>query len=216
VELDDETSPALCLGLELCKAACYGLPDCYGIDMKSDKPRCVLNYPTCETEQRNGFLRPDPTYNFHFLFEKPPTARALVGRQGPEDPGTSSPLILRFRGLQFASGGHYKACFCDASLTDGACRKVSNYAVELGQVHVSGVSCLLDMPSFRRGACVEQHHGGLRCHVDTAPDPFVFPPNITTPNPTPMPTAVPSQLSLYCLYGPEEETKMDPLCIDDP
>merc|ERR1719321_512943 len=75
-ELDDEESP-----------------DCYGIDMKADKPRCVLNYDTCEADQRRGLLRPDPTYNFHFLYEVPePEGRALVGRQGPMDPGTSSPV----------------------------------------------------------------------------------------------------------------------------
>jgi hypothetical protein len=218
-ELDDEASPALCLDLALCKAACAESPSCYGIDMKSNSPRCVLNYATCEADQRDGLMRPDPTYDFHFLYELPPDTtasaktRALVGRQAPMDPGTSSSVILRFRGLRFASGGDFKACFCDASLTDGACRTLSDYAVEVGRVHVSGVSCLLKLPSFRRGACVEQYHGGLRCHLDDAPDPFVPPPNVTTSAPTPAPTPVPSQLSTYCLYGPEEETAADPLCF---
>jgi hypothetical protein len=213
-ELDDRASPALCLDLELCKAACDESPDCYGIDMKADKSRCVLNYATCEAEQRRGLLRPDTTYDFYFLYEVPTeeTSRALVGRQAPVDPGTSSKDILRFRGLQFTSGGDFKACFCDASLTDGACRKLSNYAVEVGRVYVSGVSCLLSVPSFRRGLCIEQYHGGLRCHAN-APDPFVPPPDVPTASPTPAPTPAPSALSTYCLYGPEEETAADPLCF---
>ena len=35
-------------------------------------------------------------------------------------------------------------------------------AVELGEVHVSGVSCLVENPRLRRVACAEQYHGGLR------------------------------------------------------
>ena len=41
--------------------------------------------------------------------------------------------------------------------------------VEIGTVHVSGVSCLIEEPKFQRGVCVEQYHGGMRCYKTVAP-----------------------------------------------
>jgi hypothetical protein len=132
------------------------------------------------------------------------------------DKGVSWDEILRFVNITFETGGKFKACFCDKdTLASGKyCKSASDYKVEIGTVHVSGISCLVAEAKFQRGTCVEQFHGGLRCYQGTAPT-ITVPPE---PTPAPTPAAVTTSstfdpvLSAFCLYGPEEETKADPLC----
>merc|ERR1712216_917706 len=72
-------------------------------------------------------------------------------------------------GVQFKSGGTFKLCFCDASLTkDGVCMTEKDYKIEVGTIHASGVSCLIADPKLQRVSCTPQAHGGLRCyeHMD--------------------------------------------------
>lgn len=132
------------------------------------------------------------------------------------DTGTSWDAILRFKGASFATGGQFKACFCDPdTLADGQfCKSARDYRVELGTVHVSGVSCLIEDPKFQRGTCVEQYYGGLRCYPGAAP--MLEVPVLTeaswTPQDAPAGAGPGPALSSYCLYGPEEETRDDPLC----
>merc|ERR1719409_390698 len=125
--------------------------------------------------------------------------------------GISWGEILRFKGLAFASGGKFKACFCDyetlAQGTASACATAADYKVEIGTVHVSGVSCLIEEKKFQRGVCVEQFHGGLRCYPTRADVPVLTPPEpdaVATPPPT-----APDVLSTWCFYGPEEQTRDD-------
>lgn len=161
-------------------------------------------------------------------------ARQLLS---PVDIGISWGEVLRFKGLAFASGGKFKACFCDwETLPDklaGSCAKASDYKVEIGTVHVSGVSYLIEEKKFQRGTCVEQFWGGLRCYPSADKVPALTPPTLEearqyvpppapgtptpvptpssggTPSPTPVPTDV---LSTWCFYGPEEQTRDDPNC----
>merc|ERR1719231_1892299 len=107
------------------------------------------------------------------------------------DSGSSWNQLLRFRGIEFSTGGTFKACFCDSHVdTNGHSVEVCNSAnpstfnIELGTIHVSGVSCLLAEGSkFQRGVCTAQtsamgsEDGGLRCYPDTLPD-------ISPPRPT--------------------------------
>merc|ERR1712072_1514725 len=65
-------------------------------------------------------------------------------------------------------GGKFKACFCDyETLAAGKyCKTASDYKIEIGTVHVSGVSCLVEESKFQRCTCVEQFYNGLRCYPE--------------------------------------------------
>jgi hypothetical protein len=82
--------------------------------------------------------------------------------------------MLRFKPLKIATGGTFKVCFCDSTLlAEGAvCTTEKDFGIQVGTVHASGVSCLLEQPALQRVSCVEQRHGGLRCYQQyTAPAP---------------------------------------------
>lgn len=90
------------------------------------------------------------------------------------DIGFSWDKMLRFAPIRFTSGGTFKLCFCDSALLTAGrqCRSVEDYAVEVGTVHASGVSCLIGKRELQRADCVAQYHGGLRCYRDrSAPAP---------------------------------------------
>merc|ERR1719353_1325470 len=89
----------------------------------------------------------------------------------PKDLGYSWSELLRFKDLTFTTGGTFKLCFCDSTLLAGTatpCLTKKDYAVEVGKVHSSGVSCLLSQPKLQRAACVTMEHGAdpkpLRCY----------------------------------------------------
>jgi hypothetical protein len=228
---DGPDSQALCLDESTCKDVCAGLDDCFGIDMHATKNRCFLNGMlkgsadtySCEESVVNGKLTKFPTYGF-FYKQLPNTRRAAaVEAEAPArgllpaiDLGKSWGEILRFKNITFESGGKFKACFCDYdTLAAGKyCKMASDYKIEIGTVHVSGVSCLVEESKFQRGTCVAQFYGGLRCYPGAAPVLTVPPaPSPTIPSaPAPAPPAFDPALSSFCLYGPEEETRDDPLC----
>jgi len=94
----------------------------------------------------------------------------------PSDTGYSYPELLRFPPITFPQGGEYTLCFCDAEASakvDGrACERIEDYAVRVGTVHVSGVSCLLGHKHLARATCVPGYYGGqsnLRCYDGPAP-----------------------------------------------
>merc|ERR1719331_3118747 len=162
---DDEDSGALCLDEPTCKAYCAGLPDCFGIDMHQTMNRCFLNSMTKGPNDEKSCaeyvfeLGSLTTYNYNFIYkqnalrrlEAEPEERAPVRNlqyMEPVDQGLSWDQILRFKGLAFASGGKFKACFCDIETlpAGSACSTAADYKVEIGMVHVSGVSCLIEEP----------------------------------------------------------------------
>jgi len=162
---DDASSKALCISEEECRAACTGLESCYGIDMFSSGDRCYLNSrgndaDSCESQHRDGLLGPSLAYNF--------LGKDLLGNgHGAlgDATGLSSANVLRFSDVQ-SSGGSYKVCFCDSSLLPEGqthCLGESDYDVEVGNLVVSGVSCLLADQDFRRRTCYPMFHGGLAC-----------------------------------------------------
>lgn len=120
--------------------------------------------------------------------------------------GFSWGSMLRFAPIRFTSGGTFKLCFCDSALLPAGrtCRSVEDYAVEVGTVHASGVSCLIGKPELQRASCMPMYHGGLRCYRDrTAP-------NLVPPPLAPMSAGQAGNdefmaaLQTYCLYQPEE------------
>lgn len=112
--------------------------------------------------------------------------------------------MLRFKPIRFASGGTFKLCFCDPKLLAAgrACRAIRDFAVEVGTIHSSGVSCLIGNAKLRRASCVEQFHGGLRCYKSDAPRPA--PPAMTGPLAGGSSAEEEKMLSTYCSYLPEE------------
>jgi hypothetical protein len=230
---DTASSQALCLDQDACEKACAEDDHCVGIDMHADKPRCFLNmkstmteegtYPTdsCEFQVDAGMLQKFPTYNYIYKqgarrLESAPERKMLAA----VDEGVSWDEMLRFTDVTFATGGQFKACFCDVdTLAEGKyCKKASDYKIEIGTIHVSGVSCLISEKKFQRGTCVEQRYGGLRCYPGAAPT-YTLPEKPAAVVMAPAPAAggggaTPIQTS-YCLYGPEEETRDDPFCTMD-
>jgi hypothetical protein len=79
-------------------------------------------------------------------------------------PGVSTTYNLRFADLTFTSAGRYKVCFCDSE--HGKCESTSDFAVEIGYVHVSGVHCLLTVPKLGATQCYNQYYGGLSCSAE--------------------------------------------------
>jgi len=97
----------------------------------------------------------------------------------------------------------------------GACRSPEHYSIEVGTIHVSGISCLLSDARFRRVQCRQQYYGGLRCYSPPVQPPILTPPPATT---TFLLGALVeqnsniAQLSTWCLNGPEEQTQNDARC----
>jgi hypothetical protein len=171
---DTPDSAALCLPRTECEHLCTLLKDkCYGIDMHDEYNRCFLNGPGCAAqvgaETTSEGLGQDMSYTF--LMKELIGARKLqsvhVNWAGSNRgklvmlPGVSTKYNLRFNKLTFTSAGTYKVCFCDSEM--GACSKPSDFAVDVGQVHVSGVHCLLTVPKLRATTCYEQYYNGLSC-----------------------------------------------------
>merc|ERR1711959_104591 len=228
---DGPDSQALCLTESQCKLMCEDIDDCYGIDMATGSPRCFLNgktigandQSTCEEYIINDQLTSLSDYDFFYKQRPDEERRATEMELSPrrkllaaQDTGASWDAILRFKGTSVATGAQYKVCFCDRdTLAAGRfCKKASDYKIDIGTLHFSGVSCLIADSKFQRGTCVEQYHGGLRCYPGAAPTLTVPSVNATKriPKDAKYAAAVDAELSAYCLYGPEEETREDPMC----
>jgi hypothetical protein len=87
----------------------------------------------------------------------------------------STKQVLHFPEVYFESGGTFKLCFCDsARLPDlSFCSKPADFAIEVGTVHSSGVSCLVAQPELQKAECVPhaESYGeptGLRCYEKEA------------------------------------------------
>jgi hypothetical protein len=130
------------------------------------------------------------------------------------DYGFSWDKMLRFKPIQFKSGGTFKLCFCDSSLLGPGevCSSEKDYKIEIGTLHASGVSCLIANPKLQRVACTDQMHGGLRCyeHLDEAPRPDAPVIGMTD---LPVEDIVsPLSITTMCAFMPEEEARSDPRC----
>jgi hypothetical protein len=177
---DTEESTALCLPQVECEHLCTLLGDaCWGVDMHKTNPRCFLNGPVgggCQDQVQaltpGEGLGYDTSYN---LLQKSAGAPArklstahinwAASARGELvlKPGVSTTYNLRFTDLSFSSSGTFKVCFCDHESADGDCDKASDFLIEVGKVHVSGVHCLLTVPKLRATKCYEQYYGGLSC-----------------------------------------------------
>jgi len=148
-----ESDTALCLPRSECQLACDQLVGCGSFDMHQDLPRCHLNAagPCEETVM-------DTSYDL--VIKAAPTTRRLNQVATTGD-------LLRFSPIRFSSSGTFKVCFCDSTL--GACQNIADYSAEVGEVHVTGVSCALQHPRLTNTHCYQQVNGGLSCWGGSAP-----------------------------------------------
>merc|ERR1719359_809218 len=120
--------------------------------------------------------------------------------------GYSHGKLLIFQNIKFTSGGTFKVCFCDATLTSAACTSPEDYGVEVGEVQASGISCLLTNSMFNRKTCVPMGSaGGLRCYSGTPPDtePPLYP-DVQPDEPVPGASGPGEPVaSTYCRLHPE-------------
>jgi hypothetical protein len=147
--------------------------------MHETLPRCFLNPPACAAEVAADTLGVDKDYSLLVKRAVPEAiAAAAVNMRDLEEidwpessrgnlvspsDGASSSSILRFAPLDIPAAGTFKVCFCDSELSTAGCKSKADFPVEVGRLHLSGLSCLLSMARLRRAACVEQYFGGLRC-----------------------------------------------------
>jgi hypothetical protein len=218
---DGLDSAALCLSLDQCRSACASLADCIGIDMHNERNRCFLNaaQPTapvgsCEQQVTDSTLTEYASYTFYYKQADSGRLRRLLP---VEDTGISWSELLRFKNVLVPTGGYLKACFCDPqTLSTATCRSKSDYKVEVGIVHVSGVSCLISDPKLQRGACHEQRYKGLRCYesdiINPQPPALATLPSDDSEDHEEQVDEAEQVLSSWCLYGPEEETRNHPDC----
>jgi len=179
-DMDTEDSTALCMPESECRKTCALLTNCYGIDMWTGGDRCFLNMKGpaetgCKSQFELTTLGPSTAWNF-LAKEGSTTSRKLKAGDG-----LSTEKVLRFMPVSFATGGSYKVCFCDSSLLPEGqqhCHAESDYDVEVGELIVSGVSCLLQEKDFRRRTCYGMFHGGLACSEDIE-YPVIAPPAAT-------------------------------------
>lgn len=215
--------------------------DCHSIDMHKSKNRCFLNrerpgvHP-CDPVFRRDALAPSHDYDLavktldeNGLDEAGGRRLEALGRSltaadvrallKKPDLGLSWGQVLRFTDVTFASAVTYRVCACDSALPGVDCTQHSDYRVEIGKVHASGLQCLLGQESFVRGECVAQFHGGLRCYQGDAPqvsqgtvglpegaavsDDLRYHTLDAVPQVAASPEAV-AALTAFCLYGPPE------------
>jgi hypothetical protein len=195
--LDDANTNAICGDQQLCENLCsrlYG--DCASIDMHTNKPRCFLNSrtaaPHCQDPVDIAQLIAKPVYNLIAPRPPPPI-------EGKPRPDGSKPGLLVFAPVEIRALGHFKLCFCDSDLA--RCGPSETYSLEVGNVFVSGIECLLNS-GLHRGECHSQMHGGLRCT-----EPPLLTKNIGALREVDAQSAVD-----FCRYGPPDETKVDPRC----
>lgn len=216
---DTVDSNALCADTQMCQYMCDQLEDCVSVDMHKEIPRCFLNMKTeqCTGTHAEELMR-DPNYVLLIkgaeANDEQAGTNAAVRRLLPGvDYGFSWDKMLRFKPIQFKTGGTFKLCFCDSEvLSPGAvCSSLRDYKIEIGTVHASGVSCLISNPKLQRVSCTDQMHGGLRCYAH-AEAPTPEPPAIGL---TDLPAAslvTPLSISTACAFVPESEIPNRPDC----
>jgi hypothetical protein len=221
---DTTTSNALCADQTLCQYLCdqLGRDGCMSIDMHTSLPRCFLNDASADTAP--VALTADPSYKvlvkrefLDYNFEYPTTlTQSSGGGLKPilpvKDFGYSFDKMLRFKDIQFKSGGTFKLCFCDSSLITGPCKTEADYSVQVGTIHSSGVQCLISKPELQRASCVPTYFGdgsSLRCYKSPMIAPAPVPPTVGALTKLAGLKGTPASLTAaglgtFCAYGPEE------------
>lgn len=169
---------AVCAAPAECRALCDALGDaCFAVTTHATLSRCFLKAPGVQGQQgcveqfQLGHLGVDSRWNLHVSTGSADPYGTSAPSAAPAA-GVSSSTLLRFAPVRFDRGGRFKVCFCDYELwraqphafqQQASCEAVEYYRVEVGLVHVTGVSCLLKEQRYRRSHCVAMYHKGLSC-----------------------------------------------------
>jgi hypothetical protein len=204
---DGPDSNAICGDKYLCESLCNdatGGPECVAVDMHAKIPRCYLN-TGCSVRQ---------TSKEYGIRLKPEARRLAYQTVDEHDLGFSHGQLLRFFPVTFSSGGTFKLCFCDSELlADGkTCMQKQDFSVEVGTVHASGISCLLQEASLQRADCAEQALGGTRCYQHyplPSIDVYSHYDGVYGPPPA---DPVAEELETYCLMLPQEVRASNTVC----
>jgi hypothetical protein len=133
-----------------------------------------------------------------------------------KDPGISWESILRFRDVEFTAGGKFKLCFCDSALlgsADAICDGPEDFKIEIGEIHATGLQCLLSNPKMARGVCTPQLYGGLRCYDDQVPTVPIPAEYLGVPDPDGWTGSKLTQSFItFCQYAPLEEVSEFSFC----
>jgi hypothetical protein len=204
---DDLSSNAICGNQALCQYVCDNTDGCKSIDMHTNGNRCFLNSESCGLHQDSLAPAADGSYNLLIKRTDPnDEQRRLEGHGANVKEDYSWDKMLRFKPLKIATGGTFKVCFCDSTLlSEGSvCSTESDFSIEVGTIHSSGVSCLLERPALQRVSCVEQRWGGLRCYESyDAPAPQLerVPMNFVNENGVGL---TGDSLTAFCALSPQE------------
>jgi hypothetical protein len=219
---DTADSSALCLSTARCEALCSLTPGCHSIDMHVQWNRCFLNTFSCD----GAAVAPDDDYKLRVKFVSDNTRRLQASMRNlraadvrkllaAHDPGISWDELLRFKDLQFTSGGEFKLCFCDSeTLADNKiCSSAEDFNIEVGRVHATGVQCLLNNPKMSRGSCLKQLHGGLRCYDEEALEIYIPDEYMNVPSAQPAERGeLATALITFCQFAPEREANEFSFC----
>jgi hypothetical protein len=187
---DDPDTRSLCLSQAKCLDLCNTIPACKSVDMHTQVNRCFLNEGDyCDRIIHEDVLTKSAFYTLYLKQNDPNDDGLVEYGQGPlyeyddddsrrgrrlstrqlssvaKDWGYSWAKMLRFAPLSARAPGKYRVCFCDHTLS--SCTRDEDFRIEVGELHVSGVACLLESEKFRRDGCENQYHGGLRCGAAT-------------------------------------------------
>jgi len=222
---DTKDSDSICLDQQQCEWLCELTPGCSSVDMHKELPRCFLNTDTCDVDAAI------PAADYDLLIPAPQdiNKRRLLEERGRKlsqaqvrqllaatDPGISWDKVLRYREVKITSAGKYKLCFCDSALLEdnGVCRGPEDYSIEIGEIHATGLQCLLSNPRMTRGTCLPQYFGGLRCYDDDVPDISVPNQYLGIPDPRGGTEWDENTMMLmsFCQYAPAEDAAVFPFC----
>jgi hypothetical protein len=224
---DTAESSAICLNQQQCEWLCAATPGCHSIDMHKSKDRCFLNAEPCQDHIDGNLLHSSTDYDLLVKNVDDNTRRLQTyGRQlkaaqvrqllAAKDPGISWESILRFRDVEFTSGGKFKLCFCDSALLStefSICDGKEDFKVEIGEIHATGLQCLLSNPKMARGVCTPQLYGGLRCYDDELPSVVIPKEYLGIPDPDGWTGSELTQSFItFCQYAPLEEVTEFSFC----
>jgi len=158
---EQSSSSDLCLSEIECAKACQEHTDCTSFSTHPTLPRCTLHTGSCEVDA----LIDSPLHNFHTVStgdQWTDDSEAVEDLTVVDDLGYSFDRLLRFKDVDLPAG-KFRLCFCDSAIFD--CRAAEDFAVDLGEVLVGGMSCLIEDNHYHRGTCIEQYGGsGYRCY----------------------------------------------------
>eukprot|EP00400_MALV-I_sp_L67-5_P000370 gene370-55_t len=174
---DQNGTPTYGLTVDQAKEACERIETCHGFEINGNRVhfnKANTGTGSCAHQVEQGTTYPSNDYTL-YVRSIADNSRRLDGtdfiNQPAYDFGFSWSSMLRFWSATFSSGGTFKVCLCDSALSSAnvACADKSDYTVEVGTVHSSGLECLISQSQFQRGVCQSQFpfggaDTGVRCY----------------------------------------------------